>query len=118
MRIEGFIDRDCSVSLAEPVTATIGSSGVFLPLIWADNGTSVEVQSIKYLEPVAKNATAFCDPIQFVFYHSQTQFAAVAYLTPGQEGHGCVDFDNLTVEAYTGVKMLAGLPDGFLGAGQ
>lgn len=102
------------------MTAIIGdSAGFIIPLVWTSNGPSNgSIQSIQYLEPITENVTAGCDPIQFQFYNSQAQFTAAAYFTPGQQGHGCVNFYNVTIEGYRGVKMLAGLPEGFIGVGQ
>lgn len=116
VRIMGFTDPDCSISRANPITATIGdTAGLMEPLNWISNRTNyAPIQSIRYLGPISENATAFCDPIQFLFYNSQGQHVAAAYITPGQQSYGCIDFHNVTVEEYNGVRMLAGLPEGLV----
>ena len=123
--ISGFEEVNCqniatpNGTIPEYLTATIkNTAGILTPLIWLGSpAPNVQIKSLSYFRPTTENTTN-CKPIQFMFYNEQHQDAGVAYLTPGQSGHGCVTFYSENVVSYNRVTMLVSVPNGITGVGQ
>ncbi|KAH6704337.1 hypothetical protein BKA61DRAFT_581557 [Leptodontidium sp. MPI-SDFR-AT-0119] len=115
--ISGFLAPNCNS--AEAVIAPIGSTGGNItPLLW----DIPDIKSIRYWDGVTNETSCQVSlpryPTQYRFYGKEGRDVGVAYLTLGQIGRGCVDFNNASVVSYKGVNMLVSLPDGRTGVGQ
>ena len=124
--ILGFPAPNCDSK--EYVLAAIGSTNNHVtPLPWTFLDTIPlplaipDVKSIRYLG--VANVTG-CDispplyPTQYFFYNRDSQYRGAAFLTAGQSGRGCVDFNGGSVVTYDGADLLEPLPDGLTGVGQ
>ncbi|KAL5312989.1 hypothetical protein ACEPPN_019415 [Leptodophora sp. 'Broadleaf-Isolate-01'] len=103
----------------EAVIAPIGSTGGHItPLLWE----TPDIKSIRYFGGFENSTGCHVSlphyPTQYGFYGTEGRDIGVAYLTLGQIGRGCVDFNNASAVSYRGVDMLVSLPDGLSGVGQ
>ncbi len=109
--ITGFGDPACNMAVAyAKIEDTVG---IIMPLNWTTNTTDLaQINSISYQGPTTTN-THGCNATQFLFYNELGKRAGFAYLTPGQAGHGCVDFGKETVVSYHGVNMYINIPESY-----